>query len=181
MPIPGPRTQFGPDPGYRNPEQRLPNFFNQWLRPGPVWWPGRSPGTMVITLRGNVLGPGQIRRLWKQSIDLVAAQAPYSWTRSAPGAGGPVLSPPGYHITRALRYMTRSVYYGAGLDHSRYDALHTVITRQNVYKTVTVNAGQKRNQPVVRNRLTSFGSRVPSLNQVAAAAEGQSPGPATQA
>lgn len=177
MPTPGPRTQFGPDPGYRNPENRSPDFFNLWDRPGPVWWPGRSPGTMVMTLRGCKLGFGQIRRLWKQSVDYVAAQGPYSWSENdTTGETGP-----GVDITRALRYMTRSVYIGAGLDHSRYDELHTVVNKQNMYKTVTVNAGQVRNRPTIRNRLTSFGSRVPTLNQAVSAAESQQPGGATQA
>jgi hypothetical protein len=129
---------------------------------------------MFLTLRGNKLGFGQIRRLWRQSIDYIPGQASYSWTESAPGAGGPVVQPTGgYFITRALRYMTRSVYIGGGLDHSRFDELHTVVTKQNVYKTVTVNAGQKRNAPTVRNRLTSFGSRVPTLNKAVDAAEAQ--------
>jgi hypothetical protein len=77
--------------------------------------------------------------------------------------------------------MTRSVYIGGGLDHSRYDELHTIVNKQNYYKTVTVNAGQRRNSPTVRNRLTSFGSRVPTLNQAVSAAERQQPGGATQA
>lgn len=159
----------------------MPDFINLWKRPGPVWWPGRSPGTMVTTLRGNVLGAGQIRKLWKQSVNYLPAQAAYSWTENAPAPGRPLTGPGGFAITRALRYMTRSVYIGAGLDHSRYDALHTVVKKQNAYKTVTVNAGQARNRPTVRNRLTSFGSRVPTLNDTVQAAESQNPGQATQA
>lgn len=181
MPTPGPRNQFGPDPGYRNPEGRVPDFFNQWDRPGPVWWPGRSPGMMFTTLRGCVLGAGQIRQLWRQSVNYVPAQASYSWTKMSPTPGRPTASPGGFQITRALRYMTRSVYLGSGLDHSRYDALHTVVRKQNMYKTVTVNAGQVRNRPTVRNRITSFGSRVPTLNQAVPAAEQQNPGQASQA
>ena len=176
MPVPGPRDQFGPEPGYRNPEGREPDFFNHYLRPGPVWWPGRSPGTMIVTLRGNRLAFGQIRRLWRQSVDYVAAQS-YSWTENADNPA----QTSGFGITRALRYMTRSVYIGGGIDHSRFDELHTVVTKQNVYKTITVNAGQKRNAPTVRNRLTSFGSRVPTLNKAVSAAESQQPGGATQA
>ena len=181
MPVPGPRTQFGPDDGYRNPEGRAPDFFNNWDRPGPVWWPGRSPGTMVMSLRGNRLGFGQIRRLWKQSIDLIPAQAAYSWSAQSPTPDRPVTNVGGYMLTRALRYMTRSVYIGGGIDHTRYDELHTVINKQNMYKQVTVNAGQVRGRPTIRNRLTSFGSRVPALNQAVAAAQQQQPGQATQA
>lgn len=177
MPVPGPRTQYGPDPGFRNPGGESPTRINHWNRPGPVWWPGRSPGTMVLTLRGCQMAFGQVRKLWRQSINYVPAQGAFSWTNSSPDLqGGPPLG-----ITRALRYMTRSVYVGGGLDHSRYDALHTVVKKQNTYKTVTVNAGQVRNRPTVRNRLTSFGSRVPTLNQAVSAAEGQNPGTASQA
>lgn len=181
MPIPGPRNQFGPDPGYRNPLDEAPNRINQWNRPGPVWWPGRSPGTMIVTLRGCRLGFGQIRQLWRQSVNLIPAQAPYSWTKSAPGPDRPVDSPGGLGITRALRYMTRSVYAAGGTDNTRYAMLHTVVKKQNMYKTVTVNAGQQRNRPTVRNRMTSFGSRVPTLNQAVTAAQNQSTGQATQA
>lgn len=179
MPTPGPRTQFGPDPGYRNPEGRAPDLFNLWDRPGPVWWPGRSPGTMVLTLRGCKLGVGQIRRLWRQSVNFHGAFKSYSWTDNGP-QGGPS-STHGVDITRALRYMTRSTYIGGGVDHSRFDELHTLVNKQNFYKTVTINQGQKRNSPTVRNRLTSFGSRVPTLNQAVSAAEDQQPGKATQA
>lgn len=178
MPVPGPRVQTGPVPGYRNPENAAPTLFNLWDRPGPVWWPGRTPGTMFVTLRGNKLGFGQIRRLYRQAVNYTAAGfGPYSWTDGSKTAG----TGSGLDITRALRYMTRSVYIGAGLDHSRYDELHTVIARKNVYKTITVNAGQRRTAPTIRNRVTSFGSRVPTLNNAIRAAEGQQPGRATQA
>lgn len=176
MPIPGPRNQFGPNPGYRNPGNEGVDRFNLWNRPGPVWWPGRTPGLMTITLRGCVLGYGQIRRLWRQAIDLIPAQAPYSWTNNGP-TNSPT-TPVG--ITRALRYMTRSVYMGQGIDNSRYENMHTYVGKQNAYKPVTVGAGQKRNQPTVRNRITSFGSRVPTLNQQIPAAEQQNAGEGSQ-
>jgi hypothetical protein len=176
MPTPGPRSQYGPDPGYRNPDSENLNRFNQWDRPGPVWWPGRSPGLMQITVRGCQLGAGQIRKLWRQSINYIPAQGAYSWTTSdSDMQGGPPLG-----ITRALRYMTRSVYMGQGIDNSRYENLHTVVKKQNMYKTVTQGSGA-RNRPTVRNRMTSFGSRVPTLNSTVPAAEAQNPGSASQA
>jgi hypothetical protein len=182
VPIPGPRTQYGPVPGYDNPGGEQPTRFNHWDRPGPIWWPGRSPGTMIVDLRGCRLAVGQIRRLYRQTIDYIAAQAPYSWTTNAPQPGRPESVPlNGVGITRALRYMTRSVYMGSGIDNSRYDNMHTVVMKQNTYKTVTVNSGQVRNRPTTRNRMSSFGSRVPILNQQVAAAENQKPGQATQA
>lgn len=172
MPVPGPRNQFGPVEGYRNPSEEQSHRFNHWNRPGPVWWPGRTPGLMQITLRGCVLGYGQIRRLWRQSVNFIPGQAPYSWTNN-----GNTNSPSeGVGITRALRYMTRSVYAAGGTDNTRFYGTHTDIARKVNYKTVTVQAGNVRSRPTVRNRMTSFGSRVPTLNSVATAAEQQKPG-----
>lgn len=174
MPIPGPRTQSGPLPGYRNPDDAAPTLFNHWKRPGALYWPGRSPGMMTITLRGCVLAAGQIRRLWRQPSNVIAPQAPYSWTQNRPQPGAPEFLPgAGVGITRALRYMTRSVYVAGGTDNTRYDALHTVIKHENHYKTITVGKGQTRSRPTLRNRMTSFGSRVPTLNQQVQAAETQ--------
>jgi hypothetical protein len=181
MPIAGPRDQHGQLPGYRNPDFEAPDRFNLWKRPGPIYWPGRSPGMMVVTLRGCILAAGQIRQLWRQSINLVSAQDSFSWTANGLGADGMPNQVHGFAITRALRYMTRSLYVAGGTDNSRYAALHTVIRKENFHKTITIGGGQVRGRPTVRNRLTSFGSRVPTLNQAVAAAEGQQPGRATQA
>lgn len=181
MPIPGPRTQDGPVSGYRNPDMAAPDLFNHWKRPAPISWPGRSPGYMAITLRGCRLATGQIRRFWRQSVNLIPAQDAFSWSGNAPGTGGGNPGWRGFEITRALRYMTKSVYMPAGVDNTRYAALHTVVNKENMYKTVTVNHGQVRNRPTTRNRMTSFGSRVPSLNSAVQAAESQPVGKATQA
>lgn len=126
---------------------------------------------MLLNLRGCRQAPGQIRRMWRQTVNLIPAQAAYSWTNSAPAPGAPFISPGGVGITRALRYMTRSVYAQEGTDNSRFAALHTQIEQRHNYKPVTLNAGGVRNRPTVRNRLTSFGSRVPALNQSVSAAE----------
>ena len=181
MPVPGPRNQFGPDSGYRNPGLETPDRINMWKRPGPIYWPGRTPGLMIVTLRGCVLAAGQVRRFWRQSIDLIPAQAPFSWTANGLNADGQPHTTESIGVTRALRYKTQSTYEGAGIDNSRYAALHTIVRKQNAYKRVTVAAGSVRGRPTVRNRLTSFGSRVPTLNQAVQAAETQSPGGATQA
>jgi hypothetical protein len=164
MPVPGPRTQARPLPGYTNPDHEQPQRFNHWSRPGPVAHTGRSPGTMMATLRGNVLAPGTVRRLWRQTVDYIAAQAPYSWTHSAPAPGRPVINAPGFAITTALRYMARSVYAQAGTDETRYSALHTKIHPRVHSKPVTTPAGATRSRPTVRNRVTSFGSRVTPIN-----------------
>lgn len=164
MPVPGPRTQTRPLPGYNNPEREAPDRINLWMRPGPVASPGRSPATMLFTLRGNRLAPGQVRRLWRQTVNVIAAQAPYSWTQSAPAPDRHGTTPGPLGVTRALRYMTRSTYAWEGADNSRYAALHTQIEQRTNMKPVTLNAGGVRNRPTIRNRLTSFGSRVPALN-----------------
>lgn len=178
MPVPGPRNQFGPAPGYRNPDGEGPTKFNHWDRPGPVWWPGRTPGFMQITLRGCVQAHGQIRRMWKQAVNFIPAQGSVSWTQNGTTSTNPN---PAVGVTRALRYMTRSVYMGQGIDNSRYEGMHTVIDHQVNSKPVTVGAGQVRSRPTVRNRMTSFGSRVATLNQTVPAAENQNPGKASQA
>lgn len=178
MPIPGPRSQYGPDPGYDNPGMEQPTRFNQWDRPGPVVWPGRSPAMMAITLRGCVLGAGQIRRFWRQAVNLIPAQGAYSWTENDNDSNR---SNGGVGVTRALRYMTKSLYVAGGTDNTRYEGIHTVVPKKNYYKTITIGRGQTRSRPTVRNRLTSFGSRVPTLNQTVVAAENQQVGQATQA
>lgn len=176
MPVPGPRTQDRPVPGYSNPDGEQPTRMNQWKRPGPVTEPGRSPATMVLSLRGNVLAPGQVRRLWRQTVEYVAPAGAFSWTHNAPAPGRPIRLPYGFGITRALRYMARSVYVAGGTDNSRFGAMHTTVTPHVRSKPVTVGAGGVRNRPTVRNRLTSFGSRVTPLNaRVAAAATDEAP------
>jgi hypothetical protein len=136
---------------------------------------------MTITLRGCVLAAGTVRRFYRQSINFTPAQGPFSWTANGLNADGNPEAPTVVGLTRALRYQTQSTYEGAGIDNSRYAALHTVVRKQNMYKPITIAAGSVRGRPTVRNRLTSFGSRVPTLNQAVQAAESQSPGGATQA
>jgi len=173
MPVPGPRNQFRPVPGYTNPDGEHPDRINRWHRPGPIVEPGRSPATMILNLRGNVLGAGQVRRMWRQTADYLAPQAPYSWTDNAPGPERPAFSVSrGFQITRALRYMTRSIYIAGGTDNTRFGALHTLIQQRVHSKPVSLGAGGSRNRPTVRNRLTSFGSRVTPLNSRVPAASG---------
>lgn len=172
MPVPGPRNQFRPAPGYRNPGNEDGNAFNLWHRPGPVADPGRTPGTMHVALRGNILAAGTIRKLWRQSVNVLAAQAPYSWTSSRPMPGDPeYASPRPYFVTTALRYMTRSVYAAGGTDNTRLSALHSAVHPRVASKPVSLQAGSVRNRPTVRNRLTSFGSRVPPINSKVPAAQ----------
>lgn len=171
MPVPGPRTQYGPLPGYRNPEREVPTRFNRWGRPAPVADMGRTPGLMQVSRRGNILGAGQIRRMWRQSVNLINAQQPYSWSSLAPTPDRPSVMLPPVGVTRAFRYMTRSIYAGSGIDNTRFSGLHTRIYPRVRSKPVTLGAGQVRTRPTVRNRITSFGSRVNTLNQPVKGAE----------
>lgn len=174
MPVPGPRTQQGPIPGYTNPDGEDMNRVNLWGRPAPVAQEGRTPGLMGVSLRGNVLGAGTIRKLWRQSVNYFSAQPDFSWTANR-HLTDPT-SARGFQLTRALRYMTRSVYMGSGIDNTRFAGLHTVIKPRVNSKPVTLGAGQVRTRPTVRNRITSFGSRVPTINQPVQASEDQQGG-----
>lgn len=168
MPVPGPRTQAR-DLTDRNPAGELPDRIHG--RPHiSLVVSGRSPAAMERTLRGCVLAAGQVRHLWRQSVDYIAAAGGYSWTASSPS--GPAGR--GLGITRALRYMTRSLYVAGGTDNSRLSELHTVVEPKARAKPVTTGGGQARSRPTVRNRLTSFGSRVPPINpRVKADSSGQ--------
>jgi hypothetical protein len=170
MPVPGTRDQFR-DGTVRNPDgERMLRF--EYTPYHGIADEGRSPGLMERTLRGCVLAAGQIRQLWRQSVNFSDAQAPYSWTDNSPQPDRPAtLQSRGFEITRALRYMTRSTYAWAGTDNTRLSELHTVIVPQVRYKQVTTGGGQRRYPPTVRNRLSSFGSRVPPINRRVQAAE----------
>ena len=168
MPVPGPRTQQRPDEGYRNPDGETPDRFRYGVF-HPVAQPGRSPATMEETLRGCVLAAGQIRQLWRQAINYVAPAEPFGWTTNGGDFTYPSSKPQG--ITRALRYMARSLYVQGGTDSTRLSELHTVVLPRVRSKTVTVPGGAKRSAPTVRNRLTSFGSRVTPLNSPVSGAE----------
>lgn len=146
----------------RNPFGQTPDRIDLDKPRHPVVF-GRTAGTMFTELRGEVQAPGQIRHMWRQAVNYVAAFAPYSWT-----VNGAIVSPMsarGFQITRAFRYLTRSLYMGSGIDNTRLSELHSAVTPQVRHKPIVVNAGQQRNKPVARNRLTSFGARVPTLNQ----------------
>lgn len=172
MPVPGPRTQYGPVPGYTNPANQSPDRLMPGRgRPAPVAEMGRTPGLMQVSRRGNVLGAGQVRQMWRQSVNLINAQAAYSWSTLSPAPGRLVSQPGAVGVTRALRYMTRSLYMGSGIDNTHFSGLHTRIRPKVRSKPVTMGKGQTRVRPTVRNRVTSFGSRVQPLNQPISGAE----------
>lgn len=151
MPVPGqPRNPFGQAPDRISLE--APRF--------PVQ-AGRTPATMVRTLRGMIQAAGQIRHDWRQAVAYIAAPPGFSWTANH------VSAPAGraFQITRALRYLTRSLYMGGGIDNTRNAGLHSRVPPMVRSRPVSVQSGQQRGKPVTRNRLTSFGSRVTPLEQ----------------
>ena len=155
MPVPGqPRNPFG---------QTSRRFVLE--RPRAIGYgDGGSPAHFAArTLRGMILAGGQLRYLWKQKVAYTPGPPPFSTTANR--AVGSVSTARGFQLTRALRYMTRSLYMGAGSDSTRLSELHSSIGMRARSKAVTVGAGQQRGKPVTRNRLTSFGSRVTPMQQ----------------
>ena len=83
----------------------------------------------------------------------------------------PVPAPPPFEVSaqpttlrRATRYSTRSFYRPAGSTNTRFIGLHTVIRQAVRSKTPSRGAGGRIGRPTLRNRMSSFGSRVPPLN-----------------
>ena len=119
---------------------------------------GETPGLQTVESRGKLVGEGTIRRVWRQSVNFIPAPPAYSWTQH------PAL------VTRSLRYRATSLYRAAGNDNTRYGARRPIVTPRHNQPTPTIGAGQKQNRPSRRNRLTSFGSRVPLINPPSPAA-----------
>jgi hypothetical protein len=157
-----------PVPGRpRNPEGELPLRFRD-VPHMVVEIEGESPGTKETSLRGSVLAPGIVRSLWRQTAGFIGAAPDYSWTSSSPGFSR--LRPVG--LTRALRYMARSFYLPAGSDETRWGAPRPYQEHETRQPLTTIGAGTRRNRPTVRNRLSSFGSRVqPIVSRVQAAVD----------
>jgi len=158
VPVPGqPRNPFGQAPDRFDLE--APRFAVK---------AGETPGTMGTTTRGMILAGGQIRELWRQALAYLPGPPGYSWTANR--SLGDLSAARGFQITRALRYLTRGIYFGGGSDNTRFAELHTIIPMSVKSKPVTVAAGSVRGTPVTRNRLTSFGSRVLPLQDRPSAA-----------
>ena len=112
--------------------------------------------------RATVEASGTIRRLWRQLVHPTPAPPPYE-VAAQPFTG-----------QRAIRYKASTSYLAAGnaLGFSRggRPGMHTVITQATRQSIPTQGVGQNRNRPVLRNRISSFGSRVPPLNAPVSAA-----------
>lgn len=121
--------------------------------------PGYTPGVQDIDPAADASGGGTIRRLWRQAVNFIPAPPPFSWTENPP------------LITRALRYKASSVFRGAGSSNTRFGAPRLHVQPRHNMRPVTLAAGNLQGRPAVRNRLTSFGSRVPTVNRPSRAAQ----------
>lgn len=151
MPVPGrPRNPHGH------------TTFDRWHENQQVFVsrPGASPGLMDIDdTRVDVAAGGTIRRLWRQAVNFIPAPPPF-----------PVSQAP-LAITRALRYRASTTFQRAGNSNTRFGARRPFIVTRHNMRPVTIAAGNQQGRPTVRNRMTSFGSRVPTVNRASTAAE----------
>jgi hypothetical protein len=117
---------------------------------------GYSPGLQDVDVHADRVAVGTIRRLYRQAVNYIAAPAPVSWTQNLP-----------ISISRALRYKASTVFRGAGSSNTRFGAPRPLRPPRSGRHpaTVTLAAGNLQGRPVIRNRLASFGSRVPAVNR----------------
>lgn len=143
MPVPGqPRNPFG----------QRPNRFRERVKVF-VARPGGSPGLMDIDdTRLDSAAPGTIRRLWEQAVNMIPAPPPF-----------PVSAAP-LGITRALRYRASTLHRMAGNENTRFGARRPITPPRHNSRPITVSAGNQQGRPTIRNRMTSFGRRVPPVN-----------------
>ena len=171
MPVPGrPRGIGGNELRFHRDGQN--SFGNTRWRSGPrdrfharehvfVERSGYTPGVQDITPHQDLVGAGTIRRLWRQAVNYIAGPAPYSWSENrATGLELRLRGP----ITRALRYKASSVFRGAGSSNTRFGAPRPIVAARHNQPRVTKSAGDLQGRPTVRQRLGSFGSRVPPVN-----------------
>ena len=150
-----------PVPGRpRNPLEQRPNRWHE--RPHTfVARAGESPALMHVDTRVDTVAAGTIRRLYRQAVNFIAAPPPVDVTHNQ-GLGV---------VTRALRYKTSTVFRAAGTDNTRFGARRPFIATRHNGRPVTIAAGNQQGRPTVRNRMTSFGRRVPAVNGPSADAQ----------
>lgn len=150
MPVPGrPRNPLGENLG-RFHRRRIVFLAR----------PGESPGLMdVDDTRVDTAAAGTIRRLWQQAVNMIPAPPPFPVSQAPLG------------ITRAIRYRASTAFLRSGNSNTRFGARRPIVTPRHNSRPVTIAAGNQQGRPTVRNRMTSFGSRVPTVNRPAAAAD----------
>lgn len=115
---------------------------------------GRQNEAMLQEQIPEQLADGDVHGNWRSSVGSIAGPAPFSWVDNPP------------LITRPLRYRVISIFRGAGNSASMTNAApRPVRVRQARMSAIVRLAGNAPAKPSVRNRLTSFGSRVPPVNQ----------------
>jgi len=146
---------FGGDVRAVDPVGEIPYRFHERANVA-VTRQGTTPGTMQFDLRMGVEAPGTVRKLWRQLISPIPAPPPFE-VSAAPFTG-----------QRAIRFRAQSVFRGSGnqLAFARFGVpgLHTRIVMATRQDVPTIGSGGARNAPTVRNRISSFGSRVEPLN-----------------
>ena len=152
----------------------VPGLDNTWVHPNPF---GQTPDFFhrrAVLLQGRrmdlwperTMAPGTIRRFWGRVANMISGGWAFNWSRNlfddAPDGVNGV-------VTTSCRYMISTRYTNTGgndlsnpgaRDYKEYPAY------RHAPNPAIIRAGQQQGRPTVRNRITSFGSRVPPINDV---------------
>jgi hypothetical protein len=108
---------------------------------------------------------GVLRRLWAPIANMISAGEIFNWSRNlyddAPdGVNG--------QTTTSVRYLisTRNIGAGNGLVNPQARQVFPYENIRHAPDPLFIRAGQQQGRPTVRNRLSSFSSRVPPINPV---------------
>lgn len=137
---------------------------------------GQSPGTFFhrvgVLLRGRrqdarlwgTLADGTIREFVMPIVNAISGGSAFNWTRNANDD-----APDGVNgvDTNPVRYRVSTAFLGQGnqLSNPRARSFVQYPSRPHAPNPVFLRAGQQQGKPTIRNRITSFGSRVPPINQ----------------
>lgn len=137
-----------------NPLGQYPNFFHRlrWM----LW--GRNQNLQLMRTER----PGIVRRWWTGSSCPVGAEPPFSWARNSFDAEGAPMAA----ATSPIRYLVsdRRPAWEGGNQLSNPEARAVVPFMRSDGNPPLIRAGNAPSRPTVRSRLTSFGQRVPPLN-----------------
>jgi hypothetical protein len=163
-----------PVPGRpRNPLDQTPDRWRE-RRHVFVARAGETPALMHLDTRADTVAPGTIRRLYRQAVNFIGAAPPVSVSTQigqAPRGSVEKTFVGLVAVTRALRYRASTTYRAAGTDNTRFGAKRPYVATRHAGRPVTIAAGNQQGRPTIRNRMTSFGSRVPAVNAAVDAAE----------
>lgn len=101
-------------------------------------------------------GAGTIRHLWRSAFGSIPGPAPFGWAQNPRTPSS---------TRRTLRYRATYLGRGAGTSRAITGAPRRIIAPRVRVSPITRQAGNAPSRPTVRNRLRSFGSRVPTINQ----------------